>query len=185
MEKMVGLRDDPPINTGSSISGLVEIRWRGRGGQGAVMAGELLAHAALREGKYFQAFPEFNAERSGVPVVAYTRICKSPIHVQCAIVDPEIVVVLDSTLLGQVDVFAGLKRGPHVAKGLAVINSARLPEQRGVHEHPYPKVRRHTGQGLDHHFACWRRGAGQATAALSPPTASPVRPKLRSTCGRT
>ncbi len=102
---------------------LVEIRWHGRGGQGVVTAGELLAEAALLEGKYFQSFPEFGAERSGAPVTAYTRISPSPIDIQSAVVEPEIVVVLDPTLPGQVDTFSGLPdRG-----GTVIINSSLSP----------------------------------------------------------
>jgi len=105
--------------------GFVEVRWHGRGGQGVVTAGELLAQAALIEGMDFQSFPEFSAERSGAPVTAYTRISSSVIHIQSAVVEPDIVVVLDPTLLGVVDVFAGLRSGT----GLAVVNSPVSPEE--------------------------------------------------------
>ena len=90
-----------------------------------VTAGELLAEAALVEGKDFQSFPEFSAERSGAPVAAFTRISPSPIDIQSAVVEPDIVMVLDPTLLGMVNVFAGLKPGT----GIAVINSTDSPDK--------------------------------------------------------
>lgn len=104
---------------------LVEIRWHGRGGQGVVTAGELLAFAAMHENKFFQSFPEFGAERSGAPVSAYTRLSGQPINVQSAVTEPDIVVVLDSSLLGTVDTFQGLNR----TNGLAVVNSPAPPEE--------------------------------------------------------
>ena len=100
---------------------LVEIRWHGRGGQGAVTSAELLAKAAINEGKYAQAFPAFGAERRGAPVLAFDRVSnKTPIRVRAEIVAPNVVVVLDSSLLRVVNVTAGLKR-----KGTLVINSRK------------------------------------------------------------
>tara|TARA_B100001971_G_C18225064_1_gene559815 strand:+ start:95 stop:685 length:591 start_codon:yes stop_codon:yes gene_type:complete len=104
--------------------GLTEIRWHGRGGQGVVTAGEILAEAALDEGRYFQAFPEFGAERTGAPVKAYTRIGDEPIDLHCPISEPSVVVVLDSTLLASIDVFEGLSDG-----GAVIINSPRSPDE--------------------------------------------------------
>ena len=75
-----------------------EIRWHGRGGQGAVTASMILAMAAVYEGKYAQAFPEFGAERRGAPVKAYTRIDDEPIRTRAPILNPDIVVVLDPSL---------------------------------------------------------------------------------------
>ena len=103
---------------GPSRDGLIEIRWHGRGGQGVVTAGELLAEAALFEGRYFQAFPEFGAERTGAPILAYTRLSPRPIDLHCPIAEPDIVVVLDATLLSAVDVSQGLKNG-----GIVLINA--------------------------------------------------------------
>jgi len=89
---------------------MVEFRWHGRGGQGAWTASELLARTALDEGKYIQSFPEFGPERMGAPVTAFTRISTEPIRLHCAIYDPDVVVVLDNTLLKTVPVTAGLNR---------------------------------------------------------------------------
>ena len=91
-------------------TGLIEIRWHGRGGQGAVTSAELLAKAAISEGKYAQAFPSFGPERRGAPVVAFDRIdTRSAIRVRAEIRQPDIVIVLDPTLLRAVNVTAGLK----------------------------------------------------------------------------
>ncbi len=102
-------------------AGLVEIRWHGRGGQGAVTSTELLARAAINEGKFAQGFPSFGPERRGAPVVAFDRIdTKEPIRVRAEIAEPDVVIVLDPTLLNIVDVTAGLK--PH---GAVVINTKK------------------------------------------------------------
>lgn len=97
---------------------LLEIRWHGRGGQGAKTASLLLARIAAAAGKHVQAFPEYGPERMGAPVVAYNRIGESGIRQHCQIEEPDIVVVLDPTLIGVVDVTAGLKR-----KGLLLLNT--------------------------------------------------------------
>ena len=102
-----------------------EIRWHGRGGQGAVTSAELVAQAAIDEGKYAQAFPAFGAERRGAPVVAFVRISSSePIRVRAEITEPDVVVVLDPALLRTVDVTSGLK-----ASGVLVVNTKKPPEQ--------------------------------------------------------
>lgn len=91
---------------------LVEIRWHGRGGQGAVTSAELLAKAAINEGKYAQAFPAFGAERRGAPVQAFDRVRgKEPIRIRAEITEPDVVVVLDSGLLRVVNITSGLKEG--------------------------------------------------------------------------
>lgn len=87
---------------------ILEVRWHGRGGQGAWTASELFARAAIAEGKYIQSFPEFGAERMGAPVTAFTRISTEPIRIHCAVYNPEVVAVLDSTLLKSVKVAEGL-----------------------------------------------------------------------------
>ncbi len=105
--------------------GLIEIRWHGRGGQGAVTSAELLAQAAIIEGKYGQAFPSFGPERRGAPVLAFVRISTNkPIKVRAEITQPDVVVVLDPGLLGIVKVAAGLKPG-----GIVIINSKKTGEQ--------------------------------------------------------
>jgi pyruvate ferredoxin oxidoreductase gamma subunit len=89
------------------MQGLTEIRWHGRGGQGAVTAAKMVAEVALGQQKYFQAFPEYGPERSGAPIVAYTRISDEPIQIYSGIEHPQIVVVLDATLLSIIDVTDG------------------------------------------------------------------------------
>jgi len=102
---------------------IVEVRWHGRGGQGAWTASELLARTALFEGKYIQSFPEFGPERMGAPVTAFTRISTNPIRLHCAVYDPDIVVVLDPTLLKSVPVTAGINNEDDVI----IVNSADSP----------------------------------------------------------
>jgi len=101
---------------------LTEIRWHGRGGQGAVTAAKMVAELALGEGKYFQAFPEYGPERSGAPIVAFTRVSDAPIQVYSGVEHPQIVVVLDSSLLKIVDVTRG---APDDA--IVLVNSERSP----------------------------------------------------------
>ncbi len=101
---------------------MIEIRFHGRGGQGAVIASKVLAAAAFKEGKYVQAFPSFGVERRGAPVMAFTRIDDKPIRIRCQIYEPDHIVVLDPTLLEAIDVTAGLKEG-----GWVIINSEREP----------------------------------------------------------
>ena len=101
---------------------LLEFRWHGRGGQGAWTASELLARTALYEGKYIQSFPEFGPERMGAPVTAFTRISTEPIRIHCAVYEPDVVIVLDSTLLKTVPVTSGLDKD-----GIIIINSAEKP----------------------------------------------------------
>lgn len=107
------------------LTKLVEIRWHGRGGQGAVTSAELLAQAAIEEDKYAQAFPAFGPERRGAPVVAFVRVdSKRPIRVRSEIIHPDIVVVLDPGLLSIVNITSGLKKN-----GIVVINTRKQVEQ--------------------------------------------------------
>lgn len=87
---------------------ILEVRWHGRGGQGAWTASELLGRAAIAEGKYIQSFPEFGPERMGAPMTAFTRISTEPIRLHCAVYTPDVVAVLDPTLLKSVKVADGL-----------------------------------------------------------------------------
>ena len=103
---------------------MIEIRFHGRGGQGAVSSAELLALAAIGEGKYAQAFPSFGPERRGAPVVAFCRIDDKPIKIRANVYEPDIVVVLDASLLKIVNVAAGLK-----ADGILVTTSKDSPEK--------------------------------------------------------
>jgi 2-oxoacid:acceptor oxidoreductase gamma subunit (pyruvate/2-ketoisovalerate family) len=102
---------------------MLEFRWHGRGGQGAWTASELLARTAISEGKYIQSFPEFGPERMGAPVTAFTRISTEPLRLHCAIYDPDVVIVLDNTLLKTVPVTAGINRDEDVI----IINSTEEP----------------------------------------------------------
>jgi 2-oxoacid:acceptor oxidoreductase gamma subunit (pyruvate/2-ketoisovalerate family) len=104
------------------LKGIIEYRWHGRGGQGAWTASELLARTALCEGKYIQSFPEFGPERMGAPVTAFTRISTEPIRLHCAVYEPDVVVVLDPTLLKAVPVASGVGEN-----GIFIINSADEP----------------------------------------------------------
>lgn len=103
---------------------LIEIRWHGRGGQGAKTASLLLADAAFNTGKYIQGFPEYGPERMGAPITAYNRISTKPIRVHSNIYEPDYVVVVDDTLLNAVDVTAGLKED-----GAIVINTTKTAEE--------------------------------------------------------
>ena len=101
---------------------IFEVRWHGRGGQGAWTASELLARAAIHEGKYIQSFPEFGPERMGAPVAAFTRVSGKPIQIHCAVYNPDVVAVLDQTLLRTVPVTKGLNEG-----GTIIVNSKETP----------------------------------------------------------
>ena len=102
------------------MSNLIEIRWHGRGGQGAKTASLLLADAAFNTGKYIQGFPEYGPERMGAPITAYNRISDTPITVHSNIYEPDYVVVVDDTLLDTVNVTAGLKK-----EGAIIINTTK------------------------------------------------------------
>lgn len=102
------------------MDNLIEIRWHGRGGQGAKTASLLLADAAFNTGKYIQGFPEYGPERMGAPITAYNRISTEPITIHSNIYEPDYVVVVDDTLLESVDVTAGLKE-----TGAIIINSTK------------------------------------------------------------
>ena len=88
-----------------------EICWHGRGGQGVVTANEILAESAIYSGKYVKAFPEFGPERMGAPIRAFSRISDGPVRVHTQVYEPDIVIVIDPTLIGKVDVAKGLKKG--------------------------------------------------------------------------
>lgn len=99
---------------------ILEIRWHGRGGQGAKTAALLLADAVLSIGKHIQAFPEYGPERMGAPVQSYNRISDAPIKLHCGITAPAIVVVLDPTLMDVLDVTQGLK-----SDGMMLVNTEK------------------------------------------------------------
>ena len=106
------------------MSKLVEIRWHGRGGQGAKTASLLLADAAFNTGKYIQGFPEYGPERMGAPITAYNRISDDRLSIHCNIYAPDYVVVVDDTLLESVDVTAGLKE-----TGAIIVNTDKQPDE--------------------------------------------------------
>jgi pyruvate ferredoxin oxidoreductase gamma subunit len=103
---------------------LLEIRWHGRGGQGAKTAALLFADAAVETGKYIQAFPEYGPERMGAPVFAFNRISDQPIFQHCGIKSPNIVVVLDPTLMETVDVTEGLPED-----GVVLVNTQKTADE--------------------------------------------------------
>lgn len=103
---------------------MLEIRWHGRGGQGAVTSVELLALAAIAEGKYAQGFPSFGPERRGAPVMAYNRISDQPIKVRSGIYEPDVVVVLDPSLISLVNVLEGIK-----PDGILIVNTAKSVDE--------------------------------------------------------
>lgn len=103
---------------------MIEVRLHGRGGQGSVVASKILASAILKDGKWAQAFPEFGVERRGQPVTAFLRIDTKLIGAHYRIYNPDHIIILDPTLLGQVDLTEGLKEG-----GWIVINSSKPPDE--------------------------------------------------------
>jgi 2-oxoacid:acceptor oxidoreductase gamma subunit (pyruvate/2-ketoisovalerate family) len=106
---------------------MIEIRTHGRGGQGAVIASEILADAFFHEGKYVQAFPAFGVERRGAPVMAFTRVSDGEIRERCQIYEPDHLIVLDRVLLGTVNVTDGLKSG-----GWIIINTNSVIDDEGL-----------------------------------------------------
>lgn len=106
------------------MSNLLEIRWHARGGQGAKTASTLLAESALSAGKYVQGFPEYGPERMGAPILAFNRIGDDPITIHSNVENPDVVMVLDPSLLGSVDVTHGLKDD-----GVVIINTTASPSE--------------------------------------------------------
>lgn len=117
------------------MSNLTEIRWHGRGGQGAKTAALLLADVAFQTGKYVQGFPEYGPERMGAPITSYNRISDTPIRVHSNIYDPQFVVVVDESLLEAVNVTGGLKED-----GAILINTEKSKEE------IFPKLKGYNGK---------------------------------------
>lgn len=117
------------------LKNTIEIRWHGRGGQGAKTAALLLADVSFKAGKYVQGFPEYGPERMGAPITAYNRISSLPITVHSNIYEPDYVVVVDEGLLDGIDVTAGLS-----PEGAVIVNSAKKPEE------IIPKLRGYKGK---------------------------------------
>ncbi len=101
---------------------ITEVRWHGRGGQGAKTVALLFADAALTTGKYIQGFPEYGPERMGAPMMSFNRLSDEPIKIHCGVLNPDVVVVLDPTLLGSVDVTEGLPKD-----GILIVNTPESP----------------------------------------------------------
>lgn len=114
------------------MNSLIEIRWHGRGGQGAKTASLLLADAAFNTGKYIQGFPEYGPERMGAPITAYNRISNSPINIHSNIYYPDFVAVVDDSLLESVDVTSGLKE-----EGAIIINTTKPADYLKSHLNGY------------------------------------------------
>lgn len=114
------------------MNSLIEIRWHGRGGQGAKTASLLLADAAFNTGKYIQGFPEYGPERMGAPITAYNRISNSPINIHSNIYYPDFVAVVDDSLLESVDVTSGLKE-----EGAIIINTTKPADYLKSHLNSY------------------------------------------------
>jgi len=104
---------------------MFEIRWHGRGGQGAKTAALLFGDAAVSTGKYIQAFPEYGPERMGAPVASFNRISSKPIRIHSGITNPDVVVVLDVSLIEQVNVLEGLDP----ERGILIVNTSETPEE--------------------------------------------------------
>lgn len=104
--------------------GITEFRWHGRGGQGVVTSNQMFGKAALKEGNYIQAFPEFGPERTGAPVRAFLRVSKKPIQVYAQVYHPDVVICIDPTLLDVVNPTEGLK-----ADGILVLNTTMTPDE--------------------------------------------------------
>lgn len=133
---------------------MLEVRFHGRGGQGAVVASEILARAAMKEGKYASAFPFFGVERRGAPVMAFCRIDDRPIRIHAGIYEPNHVVVLDHGLMKMVNVLEGQKDG-----GSLVVNTSMSLDELGL-----PAERRTLL--IDATTIALRRGLGSATAPI-------------------
>lgn len=133
---------------------MIEVRFHGRGGQGAVVASEILARAAVKEGLFAAAFPFFGVERRGAPVMAYCRIDDRPIRIHAGIYEPDHVVVLDQGLIKLVDVMQG-----HKKDGAVVVNTTKTLSQIGL-----PTDRRLLL--VDATSIALNRGLGSATAPI-------------------
>lgn len=103
---------------------MIEVRFHGRGGQGAVTSAELVALAAIGQGKYAQSMPSFGPERRGAPVQAYLRVAEEPIRVRAEVTEPDIIVVLDDGLINIMDVTSGLKKN-----GIIIVNSKKTEKE--------------------------------------------------------
>ena len=118
------------------MSDTVEIRWHGRGGQGTVTAAKVLADACLSGGRYVQAFPEYGPERAGAPLRAYNRVSSHEIRMHCPVLRPQVVSVVDATLLDSINVAEGA-----IEDAIFVINTSKTPQEIRERLHAGPKQR--------------------------------------------
>jgi 2-oxoacid:acceptor oxidoreductase gamma subunit (pyruvate/2-ketoisovalerate family) len=133
---------------------MIEIRFHGRGGQGAVIASKILASALFKEGKHAQAFPAFGGERRGAPVMAFTRFDKKTITRRSMVYEPDHVVVLDESILEVADVTSGLKE-----KGWILVNTPKPPSA-------YPQFHKFRVATVDANRLAQENGLGTATAPV-------------------
>jgi pyruvate ferredoxin oxidoreductase gamma subunit len=110
----------------------IEIRWHGRGGQGTVTAAKVLADACLSGGRHVQAFPEYGPERAGAPLRAYNRVSPRPLRMHCPVLNPQVVSVVDASLLDSIDVSDGA-----TDNALFIVNTSKDPKE--IHEKLHPK----------------------------------------------
>lgn len=106
------------------MADMMEIRWHGRGGQGTVTAAKVLADACLSGGRYVQAFPEYGPERSGAPLRAYNRISSKELRMHCPVLKPQVVSIVDATLLDGIDVTEGATKD-----AVFIVNTSKDPEE--------------------------------------------------------
>ncbi len=111
--------------------GMIEVRWHGRAGQGVVTASQLLAEVMAKEGKHVQAFPHFGAEKRGAPIEAYTRISDREIRIHSEVEKPDMVIVTDPTLIGQVNLTAGTDDNTYFLFN-ATFEPARIKDKLGI-----------------------------------------------------
>jgi pyruvate ferredoxin oxidoreductase gamma subunit len=116
--------DQQYICGGENMADTVEIRWHGRGGQGTVTAAKVLADACLSGGRHVQAFPEYGPERAGAPLKAYNRISSKELRMHCPVLRPQVVCVVDATLLDSIDVAEGAKKD-----AIFIVNSSKDPDE--------------------------------------------------------
>lgn len=114
------------------MSDTIEIRWHGRGGQGTVTAAKVLADACLSGGRHVQAFPEYGPERAGAPLRAYNRVSPRPLRMHCPVLNPQVVSVVDASLLDSIDVSEGA-----TDDAFFIINTSKDPKE--IHEKLHPK----------------------------------------------
>jgi pyruvate ferredoxin oxidoreductase gamma subunit len=143
---------------GGKMSDIIEIRWHGRGGQGTVTAAKVLADACLSGGRHVQAFPEYGPERSGAPLRAYNRISLKPLRMHCPVLNPQVIGVVDSTLLDTVNVSEG-----STENAIFVINTPKAPREIKEKLNPKPGQKVFTIDATKIAFECIGRALPNAS----------------------